>query len=106
MPIKHEWVLKTIVNSSENIEPTETLYSKLKALRVDAASIIETMDVSFEILVKMENNAITINELYMEGNLTDVQKRIANELHVESTGIISQSAGPGGRIKLEFILKS
>ena len=46
-----------------------------------------------------------MDELYMKGKFTDFHKRIVNEIHVESTDIINQSACPGGWIKLKFVLR-
>jgi hypothetical protein len=106
MPIKYKWILKTIVNSSDNIDPTEAIYNSFRTLRANATTITESVDVSFEINVKMEDNVITVDDLDVEGTLTSIQLNIAKELSAEANQIIKQSAGPGGRIKLKFILRS
>jgi len=105
MPIKHEFVFKTIANCSDNIEPTELVLQKFLELRKDATTLVGKRDVRFEILVKMVRNEIIIDQLDTDGELTDFQLKTAKILHEEATSIIRKSAGPGGKIKLKFVLR-
>jgi hypothetical protein len=106
MPIRHEFVLKTVVRSSDNITPTETIYNNLSDLRKDSIITAKGQDASFEILVVMKGNAIVTDYLDIEGELTDFQTKKAGALHADATDTIKSSAGPGGRIKLRFVIKT
>jgi len=106
MPIKLKYVLKNIVNTSDNIEETELILTLFRELNADAVTITEKVDVSFEILVKMVDGVITVDELDTDGELSILQMKKANKMHAEASNIVRQSNGPGAKIKLKYVLKN
>ncbi len=104
MPVKHQFIFKTVVRGSDNVTPTELLITTLGDLKRDACN--ETKgDVEMEINVVMENNVITVNDMDVDGTPNSVQTKGFKVLHEQALKSVNNSGGPEGRIKVKFIFK-
>jgi len=103
MPIKHKFILKTVVNPSENLEPTTGVLAILAELRKGALDTKDGLYIRIEILVKKKGGAITVDSTDIEGELTAAQKLAAESLHKDAYGQV-KGHGEDGKVKIVFMV--
>ena len=106
MPIKFNFVLKTIIRGSNNVTPTTKMLSDLTDLRANSLITPSAGENGFEILVKKERGVMTVDTIDITGKLTEVQTKLSSNLHTEATNLIKTGSGDDERIKIVFILKN
>jgi hypothetical protein len=103
MPIKHEFLMKTIVRGSDNITTPASIEKELNVLRANAVSDTGTQDGRFEVLVTKKNGVMT-DDLSTEGKLTDAQNIAAKTILGEAIAVV-KAASDDGKLRIKFVLK-
>jgi hypothetical protein len=104
MPIKYQFILKTVVRGSENIETPASILKQLNELKLAAVQDDSTQDAGFEILVSKKGGVIS-DDLYTEGKLTDTQSKIAQSILSIAKETIKSAPGDDEKIKIKFTIK-
>lgn len=105
MPIKHEFVFKTIVRSSNNVTVPEKIITELDALKKEAFSHTGSNDSSFTILIQKEAGVISDGGIDSEGKLSASQEAAAKSIHTLSLEAVKGNGEDGGKIKTVFVFK-
>lgn len=103
MPIKHKFIIKTVVNPSDNLEPTDGVLAILAELRKGALDTKDGLYIRIEILVKKKGAEITVDSLDTEGELTAAQKVAAESLHKDAYAQVKGN-GEDGKVKIVFMI--
>ena len=104
MPIKHAFVLKTVVRGSETITTPASILKELKNLRVTTENDPTSQEGEFEILVTKKDGIIS-EDLYTEGKLTPNQSKIANTILSQAIAAVKAAAGDDEKLKIKFVVK-
>lgn len=104
MPIKYQFILKTVVRGSENIETPASILKQLNELKLAAVQDDSTQDAGFEVLVSKKGGVIS-DDLYTEGKLTPAQSKTAQNILVVAIETIKAASGDDEKIKIKFTIK-
>ena len=100
MPIKHIFILKTVVRGSDNIETPSSILKELKALRSAVESNDSPQVGEFEILASKKEGVIS-DDLYTEGKLTEDQNNAAKSILKQAIDAVT-NAPEDGKLKIKF----
>ena len=103
MPIKHKFIVKTVVNASEKLDATTDMLATLADLRKGALDTKEGLYIRIEILVKKKDGVIIVDSLDTEGELTATQKEAAAKLQKDTYTLV-KGHGEDGKVKLVFLV--
>jgi len=105
MPIKHEFVFKTIVRGSNNIETPTTITNELESLKKDAFNSTQPSDGKFTILIQKTGGVVSDGGIDIEGKLTPAQEKSATIIHDAALKAVTGNGDDKGKIKIVFVVK-
>jgi len=105
MPIKHEFIFKTVVRGSSNIETPTTITSELETLKKDAFNSTQTSDAKFIILIQKTRGVVSDGGIDIEGKLSPTQEKSASVIHDLALKAVTGNGDDKGKIKIVFVFK-
>lgn len=105
MPIKHEFVFKTIVRASNNVTVPTEITNDLTGLKKQAFNSSTPSDASFTILIQKTGGVVSDGGIDIEGKLSDAEMAVAKNIHGLSLKAVSGNGDDNGKIKTVFVFK-
>lgn len=105
MPIKHEFVFKTIVRGSKNVETPTTITNELASLKKEAFNSTVASDAKFTVLIQKRSGVIYDGGIDVEGKLNTLQESAAKNIHTSALKAVTGNGDDKGKIKVVFVVK-
>ena len=105
MPIKHEFVFKTVVRASNNVEVPTVITNELESLKKDAFNSTGSSDAKFTILIQKKKGVIYDGGIDIEGKLSPTQEKSASVIHENALKAVTGNGDDNGKIKIVFVVK-